>query len=100
MAKELSLEEELVRGAKRRRFLVRKVSWLGRDGAPDRVLMGHGLTVWVECKNPDGSGGLRDGQARERRLMIEAGQHHWVIETFGELKIFWGWLDEKTRRAA
>lgn len=95
MAKEASIESELIRGARKRRFLVRKAQWVAREGCPDRVLMGYGLTLWVELKNPDGSGELREGQIREHRLLREAGALLFVVVTFRQLEEFWDWVDRR-----
>lgn len=50
---ERDIERHLVKLAKEKRLLCRKVKWIGHNGAPDRVLMGDkGALVWVEVKAP------------------------------------------------
>lgn len=81
---------------------VRKVQWVGRKGAPDRLVMlppasirehdnvvGNGLskTIWVELKAP-GLAALfphtphERQQAREHERMREMGQRVVVIDSF------------------
>jgi len=47
---ESMVEYYLVREAEAMGALVRKVQWVGRRGAPDRVLFYRGLSVFVELK--------------------------------------------------
>ncbi len=51
MAKvEAVLEETVCNRAGLAGYIHRKVSYVGRRGAPDRVFMGHGRTIWIEFK--------------------------------------------------
>lgn len=52
MINERDIEKHLVKLAKAKGWLCRKVRWLGHNGAPDRVLMAPGVIVWVELKAP------------------------------------------------
>lgn len=99
MTIEARIEDELIATAKRAGFLVRKARWDGRNGCPDRCLMGHGLTVWVELKRPDGRGELSPEQQREIRLMRQAKQRVYVIETYDQLRRMWNDLSGLTRGA-
>ena len=78
---------------------VRKVEWVGRRFAPDRVVMlpasphryvqVHG-TIWVELKNPETiktfpANAHERGQHREHERMRAVGQHVVVIGTFEQV---------------
>lgn len=49
---ETHIEQEAVAKAKKRGWKSFKVSWQGRRGAPDRLFIGHGESVWIEFKRP------------------------------------------------
>lgn len=49
---EEQVEKEVVRKAERAGYEVRKVQWIGRRGAMDRVFFGHGKCIWIEFKAP------------------------------------------------
>ena len=60
---------------------VRKVRWIGRHGAPDRlVMLPSGKTVWVETKAPGEK--ARPSQIREHERMRRMGQIVEVIDSF------------------
>lgn len=77
---------------------IRKVQWVGRKGAPDRVVMiapgivvhpgpDFGWTVWVELKAPGGlakfpSDARERAQFREHERMRRCGQHVVVIDSY------------------
>jgi len=63
MAAEYQIEETVVNKAKRAGWETRKVQWVGRRGAMDRVFFGHGRCVWIEFKDPDND--LAGQQKRE-----------------------------------
>jgi len=46
------VERKVCDYAKRRGWLVRKLQWIGRHGAPDRVFVKSGRIVFVEFKAP------------------------------------------------
>lgn len=85
--KESEIERYLVEQVKRRGGEVRKVAWIGRRGAPDRLMMvpllslRHGLqtTVWVELKAPGEK--AKPHQAREHERMRKMGQRVEVIDS-------------------
>lgn len=66
---------------------VRKVQWVGRNGAPDRVVMLEGVrTTWVELKSPGGAATFPKGahermQQREHERMRACGQVVHVIDS-------------------
>ena len=68
---------------------VRKLKWIGRMGAPDRVMMYKGRTLWVELKAPNGS--LRPAQLREHVRMYEAGQQVIVLWNVDAIEKLVGW---------
>lgn len=49
---ERSIEKTVVRLAERAGWVVRKLEWIGRRGAPDRVFFGFGRCVFIEFKRP------------------------------------------------
>lgn len=76
------MEELMVKRAKERGFLSRKVSWPGRRGAPDRLFAKPGRLFFVELKQPTGS--TSANQEREIREMREAGIEVHVIYNLRE----------------
>jgi hypothetical protein len=56
----------------------RKVKWIGRSGAPDRLVMLPGKTIWVELKRPGQI--ARPHQLREHARMRRMGQYVEVID--------------------
>lgn len=84
---------------------VRKVAWVGRKGAPDRVVMLPAIwasqppssfwdnsrtTIWVELKNPETiltfpADARERAQAREHKRMRKCGQRVEVIGTFQQV---------------
>lgn len=85
--RERDIEQHLVKRVKALGGEVRKVQWIGRRGAPDRLTMlpgyvGKGVattTIWVELKAP----GVKPDahQLREHRRMREMGQRVVVIDS-------------------
>lgn len=68
-------------------ILVRKVKWIGRHGAPDRLLLAEdGRMVWCEIKRPGGvatfpKDARERAQAREHKLLHERGQRVVLIDS-------------------
>jgi hypothetical protein len=98
--RESDIEDYLVKRVKAMKGEVRKVQWIGRNGAPDRfvmlppkfvreagdVLVYEGLGVWVELKSPETirtfpADARERAQAREHKRMRELGQRVEVIGT-------------------
>jgi hypothetical protein len=90
--KESTIEKHLVKRVKALGGEVRKVQWVGRNGAPDRLVMlpagarwaepglrSAALTIWVELKAP----GVppEPHQLREHARMRKMGQHVVVIDS-------------------
>ena len=84
--KESVVEKYLKQEVEKRGGQVRKVSFPGHNGAPDRLIMMPGVLIWVELKSETGV--LSVLQHREHAFMISMGQPVQVIrktETVDEL---------------
>lgn len=80
MRLESDLENAFVKHIVRTGGEVRKVRWIGRQGAPDRLVMyPDGELVWVELKTTTGK--LRPAQEREHERLRAMGQTVHVIRT-------------------
>jgi hypothetical protein len=92
--RERDIEAHLVKRVKELGGEVRKVQWVGRNGAPDRLVMlpmhlvtgsvlaknrGYSLTIWVELKAPGAK--PRPTQLREHERMRAMGQRVEVIDS-------------------
>ena len=78
--RESTIEKYLVQQVKAVGGEVRKVAWIGRRGAPDRVVMlPNGATLWVELKAP----GVKPDphQLREHERMRDMGQQVVVVDS-------------------
>lgn len=63
---------------------VRKVKWIGRRGAPDRLVMHHLVAnLWVELKAPGVK--PKPHQIREHVRMRHVGLHVIVIDSFDQV---------------
>ena len=69
--RESVIEKRLTKGVEELGGEVRKVEWIGRRGAPDRVIFFCGAVVFIELKAPDGK--LKPHQAREHARMRKQG---------------------------
>lgn len=58
---------------------IRKVKWIGRNGAPDRRIMLPWRRCWVEFKAPGED--LEPHQEREHKRMLEMGEDVIVIDS-------------------
>lgn len=88
--RESDIENYLVERVKALGGEVRKVKWIGRRGAPDRLVMlppgiviypgpEYGRTIWVELKAPGEK--PKPHQAREHERMRRMGQRVEVIDS-------------------
>lgn len=93
--RESVVEAHLVKRAKALGIMVRKVKFLGVDGAPDRVLfvpertvsgMPARTTFWVELKRPGGV--PRTRQVREHEAMRAHGQMVVVLDSIEAVDFF------------
>ncbi len=81
--RESPIESYLVKQAKANGGEVRKVRWIGRRGAPDRVLMFPRVLVWVELKATGEP--LEPHQEREHARMKRMGQNVVKVDSFEEV---------------
>jgi hypothetical protein len=79
--RESDIEKHLVKRVKELGGEVRKVQWIGRRGAPDRLVMlpREANCIWVELKAPGEK--PRPEQAREHDRMRAMGQLVVVIDS-------------------
>lgn len=77
--RESTIENYLVERVKALGGEVRKVKWIGRHGAPDRVAMLPGLLMWIELKAPGEK--AKPHQVREHQRMRAMGQMVAVIDS-------------------
>ncbi len=85
MTPEGKLAAYLVRRCKERGVAQRKVSWEGRIGAPDRLLLGRDKSCFVELKAPGAK--PTPMQKREHEVLERAGLRVLVCDS--EAKIDW-----------
>ena len=94
--RERDVEQYLVEQVKAKGGEVRKVKWIGRHGAPDRIVMlpptplGGGIrlpgkTLWVELKAPGEK--AKPHQVREHERMRRMGQHVEVVDSFERVDV-------------
>ena len=103
--RESQIEAHLVKRVKELGGEVRKVQWIGRRGAPDRLVMlpaswkgrrtsgfwDSPTTIWVELKNPETiktfpADAREKAQAREHARMRAMGQRVEVIGTIEQVE--------------
>lgn len=90
MTRESDIEKYLCDRVKELGGEVRKVRWIGRNGAPDRLVMlpggsgpwhgPRGIVLWVELKAPGEK--CRPHQIREHERMARMGQRVVVVDSF------------------
>lgn len=86
--RESEIESYLVHKVKQLGGEVRKVKWIGRRGAPDRIVMLPGKTWWVELKAPGQK--PKPHQAREHERMRAMGQLVAVVDSVETVDILLG----------
>lgn len=85
--RESDIEKYLVAQVLALRGEVRKLRWIGRNSAPDRVVMLPGaVCIWVELKVPGGlavfpKNAHEEAQHREHERMRAVGQRVEVIDS-------------------
>jgi hypothetical protein len=86
---ESAIENLVITRAERAGYFVRKVSWIGRRSAPDRVFSRPDRgTVWIEFKRPGEKATL--AQSREHDRMRAAGMEVQVCDSIEEaLRTLW-----------
>lgn len=83
--RERNVEQYLVDQVKALGGEIRKLEWIGRNGAPDRFVMLRGGR-FVELKRP--GKGLEAHQKREHKRMNEHGVYTWTLSTFEQVDNF------------
>lgn len=101
--RESQIEKRLVQRVKEIGGEVRKVKWIGRNKAPDRIVMlpapaerftystDDGRTIWVEVKPPGSAATFPNdaheaAQAREHRRMRKMGQRVEVVDSYERIE--------------
>lgn len=87
--RERDIERHLVRRVREMGGEVRKVQWIGRRGAPDRLVMlpdeaGHRRGFWVELKAP--GEGPKAHQEREHGRMKRMGEPVFVVNSIDQVE--------------
>jgi hypothetical protein len=83
--RERDIEKYLVATVKALGGEIRKLRWIGRVGAPDRVAMlPDGRLFWIELKRSGASAEAH--QAREHARMLRMGQRVLVLDTFDKIE--------------
>ena len=81
--KENEIEEHLHNRIKALGGEYRRVSWIGRNGANDDLVLLPGRHAWVECKKPGKHASAV--QAREHDRLRTAGCEVYVVSTKAEV---------------
>jgi hypothetical protein len=76
---ERAIEAALVKYAKDNGWFTRKVQWVGRNGAPDRLLAKDGRWFFIELKQKGKKPTVQ--QALEHERMIAAGIEVYVCDS-------------------
>lgn len=84
--RESKIETYLIKRVKEHGGAVRKLKYIGRNYAPDRLVLLNGAH-FVELKRTDG-GVLSDGQRREALLFKKHASRIWSIKTYEEVNAF------------
>lgn len=78
--RESTIENYLVERTKAAGGECRKLKWIGRHGAPDRLVMLNGKAIFIELKAPGEK--TKPHQAREHERMRRMGQRVEVVDSF------------------
>lgn len=78
--RESTIENYLVERAKALGGECRKLRWIGRNGAPDRIVMLNGQVIFIELKAPGEK--AKPHQVREHERMRRMGQRVEVVDSF------------------
>lgn len=64
-------------------WLVRKLQYRGRNGAPDVMFIRMGRVVFIEFKRPGkGDSGRRPDQIQEANHLLNHGAEYYVVDSF------------------
>ena len=78
--RESTIEQYLVEQVKAMGGECRKLKWIGRHGAPDRLVMLNGKAIFIELKAPGEK--AKPHQVREHERMRRMGQRVEVVDSF------------------
>jgi len=84
--KESAIESYLIKCVKKAGGQTRKVSWIGRRGAPDRLVFLLGILTWVELKTKGGE--ISRQQLDEIQLLRMYGQRVWLLWSRADVDLF------------
>ena len=83
MLRERDIERYLVERTRALGGEVRKLKWIGRNGAPDRIVMLNGKVMFIELKAPGKP--CQPHQLREHERMRRLGQSVVVADSFEQI---------------
>lgn len=78
--RESQIEKYLIERTKALGGECRKLRWIGRNGAPDRLVMLNGKTIFIELKAPGEK--AKPHQVREHERMRKMGQCVEIVDSF------------------
>lgn len=87
----------LTKQAKAKGFAVRKLSYEGRHGAPDRLILAPGIHLFVEVKAPGQY--PRPEQLREIRRLNNSGLQAIWLSSYESVDNCINWLIERSKDA-
>lgn len=82
--RESTIENRLVQRVKALGGEVRKVKWIGRNSAPDRIVMLPENSFWAELKAPGEK--PTKAQSREHERMRKMGQRIEIIDSLERIE--------------
>lgn len=77
--RESAIEGKVCHDAEAEGWFCRKLSWIGRTGAPDRLFVKGGRVVFIEFKAPGEE--PRADQLREHKRLREHGAEVYVVDS-------------------
>lgn len=83
MTRESTIENYLIKKVKALGGHLRKVKWIGRRGAPDRLIMMEGDHALIELKRPKKK--AEEHQKREHEILRWAGFKVYVLDTMEKI---------------
>lgn len=101
--RESDIEKYLIKITKSYGGESRKVKWIGRDSAPDRIVMvARRMPFWVEVKPPGGKATFPKNaherkQAREHERMRKMGQVVEVVDSYDGVDELFQYLGENKK---
>lgn len=90
--RERDVEKHFINWVEKLKGEVRKVKWISRAHAPDRLALLPGQHFYAELKAPGKE--ARAGQAREHVRMRKAGCRVYVLDTVEKIDLFFNHLSE------